>query len=279
MQIQSQIFNQILGKAQNWKNNTDAENTAINLKYLKENVAELSQITVHTTPWVFSHVPKTAGTSLENYLIQPFELKDVLHVNAPDLNRLPQVIHLKNKYPNLIMGHHPIHGLLYQLLPKIRFVHLTMLREPVSRIVSYYNYLATRDYHVLHSQIKDLSFDSFLKQDNLVEIHNGQSKRLTGYLHSEVNISDNDLYFKAKEVVDNCFTIVGVTEYFKEFCHVLEKQCGIIFNKLPPVNRSQRKIQLTDLRAEHRKSIEENNKVDIQLYQYVKSKFEKIINH
>lgn len=276
MQIQSQIFNQILGKAQIWKNNTDASNTETNVRFLQDNVAELKQISVHNTPWVFSHIPKTAGTSLENILIQVFELKDVLHVNAPDLNRLPQVIHLKNKYPNLIMGHHPIHALLYQLLPETRFVHLTMLREPVSRIISYYNYLATREYHALHSQIKDLRFDTFLKQD-LVEINNGQSKRLAGCLHSDESIKGNELYQKAKFVVDNCFSLVGVTEYFKEFCHVLEKQCGIIFNHLPPANRSQRKIQLTDLKPQQRKIIEENNKVDIQLYEYVKSKFLELI--
>lgn len=267
----------ILQKARGWCENSDSENTSVNRSWLQEHVVGFENINLHTIPWVFSHIPKTAGTTLENYLLQPFELKDVLHVNAPDLNRLPQVIYLKNKFPKLIMGHHPLHGMLYQLLPDDALVHLTMLREPVSRVISYYNYIATREYHALHHKVKDMGFDAFLEQRDLVELSNGQSRRLAGVLHSKSDISDNDLYKLSRQIIDDCFSLVGVTEYFYEFCHVLEKKCGIIFNHLPPVNRSRVKVQLTDLSPEQIERIKVINKVDIQLYEYVKSKFTQIM--
>jgi len=267
------MFDELLNKANSWKKKTDAENVSINISYLKENVLPLKHINLNTIPWVFSHIPKTAGTSAESYLAQAFELKDTLHINAPDLNRLPQVMYLKNKFPQLIMGHHPIHALLYQLLPNTKIVHLSMMREPISRTLSYYNYITTREYHALHQQVKNLNFDNFLAQNSMVELHNGQAKRLSGHLHSQETISDNDLYFKAKYVIDNCFSLIGVTEYFKQFHQLIAKQCGISFKELPPINRSKIKVQLRDLDRKQLMKIKENNRVDIQLYDYVKSKF------
>ena len=272
------MFEKLQNKSQSWQEKSDAENTHENIQWLKNHVSAQEKINLATTPWVFSHIPKTAGSSLESYLAQGFELKDILHINAPDLNRLPQVMYLKNKFPKLIMGHHPIHALLYQLLPDNEIVHLTMLREPLARVISYYNYITTREYHALHKQIKNLTFESFLAQNNMVELKNGQAKRLAGFLHSEQQISDNDLYFKAKYVIDNCFSLVGVTEYFNQFHQLLGKQCGVTYNKLPPINRSKIKVQLKDLSQTQIKIMRQNNKVDIQLYDYVKLKFLEFYN-
>ncbi|VAW36377.1 hypothetical protein MNBD_GAMMA01-809 [hydrothermal vent metagenome] len=267
------MHNKLIGIAKLWKSRSDLENAEINIKWLQQNVVTCSNIHLNTKPWVFSHIPKTAGTSLESYLAQGFALKDILHVNAPDLNKLPQCIYLKNKYAQLITGHHPIHGMLYQLLPKHKLVHLSMMRDPFYRIVSYYNYVASREYHALHQQIKHLSFDAFLQQDNMVELNNAQAKRFAGLLHSDIAIADSDLYNNAKYTVDNCFSLIGVTEYFNQFHQLLGKICGISFQSLPPINRSKVKIQLTDLTKKQLQMIRQNNRVDIQLYQYVKSKF------
>lgn len=256
-----------------WSKRSDKDNSKFNLERLSEQVVSSENIKLNTGPWIFSHIPKTAGTSLESYLSQAFALKDQLHVNAPDLNRLPQVLALKNNFPQLIMGHHPMHGLLYQLLPEQKIVHLSMMREPISRVVSYYNYLATRKYHALHAQVELLSFDQFIVQKDLVEINNGQAKRIAGLLHSTQEVDDNELYFQAKYAVDHCFSVIGVTELFKQFHQLIAQTCGVIFHQLPPINRSKIKVQLTDLSASQRLIIEANNKVDIQLYQYVKSLF------
>jgi len=269
------MHNKLIKKAQLWQNRSDHENTDINRGWLSQHVVAFEEINLNRFTWVFSHIPKTAGTSLESYLLQAFSFKDVLHVNAPDLNNLPQCVYLKNKYAKFITGHHPIHGMLYQLLADEKIVHLSMMREPLARVVSYYNYIASREYHALHKQIKDLSFDGFLKQDELVELNNGQARRMAGFLHSDEKIKDHDLYYKAKYIVDHCFSLIGVTECFKQFHQLLAKKCGIAFHHLPPINRSKIKLQLADLSQQQCTTITQRNKVDIQLYQYVKSKFMK----
>lgn len=126
------LYKKLIEKACLWRNRSDQENAVINRAWLKQHAVAFEDINLKSSPWIFSHIPKTAGTSVESYLMQAFALKDILHINAPDLNNLPQCVYLKNKYPKFITGHHPIHGLLYQLLAEEKIVHLSMMREPVS---------------------------------------------------------------------------------------------------------------------------------------------------
>ena len=266
------INEDLIETAKSWQLRTDAENTNMNINWLKANIVDFDINSFNNYNWLFSHIPKSAGTSFDRFLSQFFNLKDILHINAPDLNKLPQVLNLKNQFPNLISGHHPIHGLIYQLLPDEKIVHLSMMREPISRVVSYYNYISTREYHALHKQVKDLGFDDFLKQD-MVELYNGQSKRYAGLLHCKQDISDNELYFKAKNIIDNCFTIVGVTDEIDQFSKLISRKCKVKNTPVPNTNTSEVKIRLRDLSLKQKQLIEKNNKVDIQLYKYVKEKF------
>ena len=268
----SMINEDLIEIAKSWQSRTDSENTAININCLKQNIVGFDTKSFNNYNWVFSHVPKSAGTSFDRFLSQFFNLKDILHINAPDLNKLPQVLNLKNQFPKLISGHHPIHGLLYQLLGNEKIVHLSMMREPISRVVSYYNYISTREYHALHKQVKDLGFDAFLEQD-MVELYNGQSKRFAGILHSKQETSDNELYFKAKNIIDNCFTIVGVTDEIDKFSKLISYKCKTKGTPVPYSNSSTVKIRLKDLTKKQKQTIEDNNKIDIQLYKYVKENF------
>ena len=258
-----------------WLKNKDSDNYQINIDFLKDFVQTFDQSPPVPHPWVFSHIPKTAGTSLENYLLQMFLIQETLHVNAPDLNKMPEVVHLKNKFPRFITGHHPIHGLLYQLLPRQKFIHITMIREPVARVVSYYNYLSTRNDHALHKAVENLSFDEFLLQTQLVELHNGQARRLAGVLHSNETICDDTLFNRAKFVVDNCFTLVGVTEKFDAFLDLIAAKYKVKFNKIARKNQSVIKLHNRELNNNQIQLIEESNSVDIKLYTYV---YEKLIS-
>jgi hypothetical protein len=267
---------ELLAIKKSWKSRSDAENSKINCEWLKKQIVDFSTSSFTNYHCVFSHVPKSAGTSFDRFIAQFYELKDILHVNAADLNKLPQVVNLKNNFPKLISGHHPIHGLLYQLLPNEKIIHLSMMREPVSRVISYYNYISTREYHALHKQVKDLGFDKFIHQD-LIEINNGQARRFSGTLHTNSLLSDNELYFQAKNIIDNCFTIVGVTEEINKFAQLISKKYKTKFSEVPKTNTSNVKIRLRDISSSQLKIIEQKNKVDIQLYKYVKHKFKQFL--
>lgn len=261
---------------QQWRKNNDATNTEKSYDFLRKWVVPASEISLHHN-WIFSHTPKTGGTSFDRFLAGFFQLKDILHLNAPDLNHLPEAVFLKKDFPHLISGHHPMHGLLYQLLPQQKIVHVGLMRRPVDRVVSYYNYLSTREYHALNKRVKDLSFDAFMDLEDLPELCNGQSKRIAGILHSDEIYSENNLYLKAKTAIDECFSMVGVTENMNEFCSFIRKKLKVASFEVPKINSSKVKVRLSDLSLKQRIKIEQLNKVDIQLYEYARSQFIKTI--
>jgi len=270
--------NQISENALLWKQQSDSTNADINTQWLKSNVVDFNDISLKNCTWVYSHVPKTAGTALESYLIQAFELKHVLNIDAVDLNELPECLYLRSRLPQFITGYHPLNGMLYQLLNNEKVVHISMMRDPIERIVSFFNHNITQRFRSKNHSGENLSFDEYINQSHLKEINNGQSRRLAGVIDSDEEISDKELYFKARFAIDNCFTVVGVTEFFSQFHKLIAKKCGVIFHDLPPITRLETKVQLANLKPEQIKIIKQKNKVDIQLYQYVRSKFLNLIN-
>ncbi|MFK8011385.1 MAG: sulfotransferase family 2 domain-containing protein [Marinicellaceae bacterium] len=259
-----------------WDICSDSDNFEKNFSILQKHMCNLDGLSLESNLWIFSHIPKTAGTSLENYLAQLFLIQEILHINAPDLNNFPELLSVKQQFPNYIAGHHPMHGLLYQLLPRKSIVHITMLREPVSRILSYFNYIKSRPTHSLHHTVKDITFDAFLEQP-MPEINNGQSRRLAGILHSGTELSDLELYEKAKLVIDKCFTFVGVTEKFEDFLLFVESKTGLSIHRTPRKNQSKIILHKNELSHEHLIQLKSNNAADILLYDYVLNKFMQMI--
>lgn len=274
----SLIQNKILECSELWLNRSDDDNAKLNVLWLESQVLENAEINLESSTWIFSHVPKTAGTALESYLIQAFALKDVLNINANDLNNMPESLYMKNRYPKFITGYHPLQGLLYQILGNNKIVHLSMMRDPIERVVSTYNHLITKDYRSQNISNKALDFDDFINHTDLIEVHNGQAKRFAGILGTNIELSDKEIYFRAKYSIDHCFSIVGVTEFFSQFHKLIAKRCGVIFHDLPPITRLETKVQLANIKPDQMKVIKRKNKIDIQLYQYVRSKFLNLIN-
>ncbi|MCF6319522.1 MAG: sulfotransferase family 2 domain-containing protein [Proteobacteria bacterium] len=267
------MYTKLVDKAKLWESRSDSENTSINCLWLSKYAVDCKRINLNITPWVFSNIPKTAGKALDNYLTQGFALSDILSINSGDLLHFPQSIYLKKSYPKAVTGQYAINDLLYQLLPDQEIVHLSMMRDPIYRVIFIYNDIATNAYHSVNKSEKAMDFDAFIRQDNS-EINNGQSKRFAGMLSPDLEISDKELYEKARFVVDNCFSLVGISEQFKQFYELLGNRCGIRFHNLPPIVRSKLKVQLSDVSDQQLALIKQKNRVDVQLYHYVKSKFE-----
>jgi hypothetical protein len=274
----SEMKDEILEKAKCWHNRNDEENTVINVSWLESNVLEFEKVDLKANKWIFSHVPKTAGTALESYLTQAFALKDILNINGSELINFPECLYMKNRWPKFITGRHSMQGLLYQLLDENKVVHISMMRDPVERVVSFYNHKITKEYQELKSQEKVISFDDFINQSEVDEINNGQAKRFAGTLSYNTKISDKELYFRAKYSIDKCYSIVGVTEFFTQLHKLIAKKCGVKFHDLPPITRLETKVQFANLNPQQLTLIKRKNKVDIQLYQYVRSKFLNLMN-
>ena len=254
---------------QTWSNNTDIENFDINIKNLKSMFSKNINALPKQKVTCFSHVPKTGGTSLESILAKSFLLSEVLHINAPDLNKQPGILKLKKNPPKLICGHHPMHGLLYQLLPKHPLFHFTQLRHPTDRVLSYYNYILGKQDHPLHDLTKSKSITEFILQNPSPELSNGQSKRFSGYLHSG-ETDDNTLFCLAKDCLSQCFSLVLTTCLFDEGLLLLKKHLGLKDIYYQRHNVSTRFINRNQLSKEELGLIESINQADLRLFEWAR---------
>lgn len=252
----------------NWFNNSDNINFNINTAYLGKHLLSTTyEPNKHIA--CFSHVPKTGGTSLESILAKNFLLSEILHINAPDLNKQPEILKLKKNQPRLICGHHPMHGLLYQLLPEHPLFHLTQLRHPVDRILSYYNYVVGKKDHPMHSHTKDKCITEFLQSEPSPELSNGQAKRFSGYLHSG-GIADETLFELAQTTLKQCFSLVLTTCLFDEGLLLLKKRLGLKDIYYLKHNVSNQYISRDELSVEDVAMIESMNQADIKLFNWAK---------
>ena len=252
-----------------WFNNADGINFNINTAFLKKHsVSTVYQPNNHLL--CFSHVPKTGGTSLESILAKNFMPSETLHINAPDLNKQPKILNIKKNQAKLICGHHPIHGLLYQLLPEQPLFHLTQLRHPVDRVLSYYNYVVGKHDHPMHLHANGKSISEFLQAEPSPELSNGQAKRFSGYLHSGT-AGDETLFKVAQTTLKQCFSLVLTTCLFDQGLLLLKRQLGLQDIYYLKSNVSQRFIRREQLSSDELQLIESMNQADIQLFDWARS--------
>lgn len=101
-------------------------------------------MTPQTPLCVFLHLPKTAGTSFNTYLTREFGRRHVLHTPNADIRdgsatylALPPQ---RQAAVRLVRGH-ILHGLHTHVDRPVRY--FTLLRDPLSRLRSYYNHIAS----------------------------------------------------------------------------------------------------------------------------------------
>ena len=275
------LFSQPLPEAaracQQWRQRPDTENFQRNLDFLKRHALPATQLTkaaCTTAQWVFSHVPKTAGTTLESILAKNVPLKDTLRINAPVLNGCPCSYGANGRHPLLCMGHHPMHSLIYQLLPEAPVFHFSLIRHPLARVVSWFNYLKSHAGHALHARVKDMDLDEFLDQPDLVETRNGQCRRFAGWLHQPDTPADAILLQQAKEVIEGGFSFVGTTERFDESVLILHKLLGLTDIYYRRLNQSEKTLPVDELSPTQRDRILTMNRADADLHDWVSQRLE-----
>lgn len=257
---------------QRWQQRSDHENTARNLTFLQQYCLTgkwLTSSACAQARWVFSHVPKTGGTTLEYILNKNVPYQRRLHINAPVINQQPERFGANGIVPRLIMGHHPMHGLIYQLLPAEPVFHFAIIRHPVARIVSWYNYVVSKKQHAMHRRVSALDFDDFLAQKDLVELRNAQCRRFTGLLHSKDSPDDENLFKNAWHVLNTAFSLVGTTERFDETLLLIRQHLGLQDIFYQRQNPSEKTISADTLRADQCERIMAMNRADAALHKAV----------
>ena len=177
---------------------------------------------------LFLHVPKTAGTTLKEYVYSVYEPPDPPEAHeggyfhygiydyypSDELGEAPPAdLHRIMHRPDLrvVVGHF-FYG-LHALQPKPA-TYLTILRDPIERVVSSASHnLRWSGKEEREVTVQDL--ERYLLEAQIRDFDNGQTRRLSG-VDAEFGRCTPAMLASAKEHVREHFSAVGLTERFEE---------------------------------------------------------------
>lgn len=154
---------------------------------------------------IFIHIPKTAGS----YLRSGWLLKNI-NKNSywwfDEKRRFPKLENFKKNYTiassySLIGGHLDMNTFLQMKIIQPKII-LNIQREPVSRIISFYNHIKNRDkLHPFHKQAKNSSLFELLNKRGVFYKHilNQQINFLLANESNINNFSDRDKLIIGKQ--------------------------------------------------------------------------------
>lgn len=170
-------------------------------------------------PVVFFHIPKTAGSTTSVVFEKLFAGQPQYLAGRNGLSHFDDCVRFlelsgqTRRVFAYITGH--LEMQIVAAVPGEPFV-FTFLRDPLSRLVSLYQYVKRTPTHHMHQWIeqRQASVLDFIRECPWDEVYNGMTRRLAG-IHS-ARMNDKRTLALALNNVDAHFSFVGIQEYFDE---------------------------------------------------------------
>lgn len=228
-------------------------------------------------PLVFLHNLKTGGTTLRNIIVREYRPDEVY--TAPsrtyDPGELARLSAIDVRTVRVIQGHIPFG--VHRYLP-CDVAYVTLLRDPVERIISLYYFLLQGRLTRLRPQVGPhlRSIEDFVEHGRLLEVDNEQTRRLSG-MNPPFGGCTPEMLDVAKRNLRERFAAVGLTERFDESLIVFKRAFGWRSVVYVRENVTKAKPARDAIPAEARRAIERHNQLDLALYAYAEGLFAETI--
>jgi hypothetical protein len=225
---------------------------------------------------IFLHVPKTGGSTLNRLVEWEYPLLKMYSVDpvfyrwsSARLYRLPKE-RLRKIY--MFKGH-MLFG-LHAMLPQAA-TYITILREPVDRVVSAFYFMRSYPLHPLYWRLRwgNYSIEDFVRRSRR---ENVQCKILAGTEYEEP--CTRDICDRAKENLHRYFTVAGLTERFDESLALMKLRFGWKLQRYARFNVTRTRPSKADLPQSTLDLIAEKNSFDISLYECAATAFSAAVN-
>ena len=172
--------------------------------------------------------------------------------------------------------------------------YITMLREPVDRVISHYYFARKNPAHYLHQEVisKRMTLADFVGSGLSTELTNDQTRLISGVERVNTRLLDGrerrtlrastepvtrEILEIAKENLREHFAAVGLFTCFDESLLLFKKVLGwnnVYYVRLNVTQDRPAKRQVPTL---ERALIEKYNEMDVELYEFARARFEEAI--
>ena len=232
-----------------------------------------SQPTLKPDKLLFDHIPKCGGATLTAYLERHYPKRKTYTVDGSNasVDKFKNMSESKRYGYDLVKGH-----LAHQL---IDFVHpeclkVTVLREPVDRIVSHYYYAKRRSTHYLHMKINrlEMTLEDYVSSDiSGGELRNFYTTHFSGLELEDAEENPEESIAKAVDVLLKRYDVVGFLDNFSPFVEMLRNKVNLIHKyENDRVNVTQNRPSLNNVEGSTLRKIEQRNQLDIDMYRRIR---------
>jgi hypothetical protein len=228
-------------------------------------------------PLVFLHLPKAGGSTLQEVIVRQYMCGfgfrftgDRAQLRA--FKALPEESRAKF---DLVHGH--VHFGIHQWLPDPA-TYITMLRDPVDRVISHYYFILNHPSHYIYPVIKErgLSLKDYGTLKPTHETDNDMTRWLTPREHNEVRLGQvtRSMVEEAKWNLANAFSCFGLVERFDESLACFQAAFGwkdVSYRERKNVNPDRPPLE--EIPRETIDAIREANAFDVELFEFAKALF------
>jgi Galactose-3-O-sulfotransferase len=220
---------------------------------------------------IFIHIPKTAGSTLRPIMDRHYPRPVIYKLDflPRDLDAFLRRPEQPRSRIRVLQGHFPF-GLHQHL--SVPADYLTILREPVNRIISMYYWIHGNDDHVLNTLVRSMSLRDFA--DSGFEITANHQTSLISGLPTK---TDSRALAVAKKNLQGQITAFGLNERFDESLLLFKKRLGWNHVFYSRRNVTKNRPLSSEVPATVVEIIQKHNSLDIELYEFATQAFDETI--
>jgi len=224
---------------------------------------------------IFLHIPRSGGTTLQRIIERQYPRAAIFTIDGR--NAYESIAEFKSlpeprREKIVCLKGHVRFGLHHYLRQPCTYV--TLLRDPVDRVISHYYYVLRTPNHYFYKQVisRGMSLDEYVRSGPSRELSDGQARMVAG-IHDECPIPPADTLAMAKKNLKECFTVVGLTERFDESLVLMKRRLAWKWPCYTRRNVTRNRPPRSAIPRGTVRLIQQRNEKDLELYAFAKQLF------